>query len=96
MTLIELIQQVPQTVKLLGSWATGVLTFFVSYRAYRGRQHNTKKQLIKEYKEMYIKQSMELIRLTKSESEKHLILIKMQSFCPDCYQKVIKELGYED
>jgi len=95
MNYTDFLKDMPGTVTMLGGWVTGAFSFFLAWRAYRAKQIKTKKDLLEEYKKMYIKQSLEIIHLLESESEKRRLLIEMELFCPECYKAVTEKLGYE-
>lgn len=91
----EFLSAIPETVKLIGGWATGLLTFMSAYAVYRKNKRTTKQELLEEYKSMYIKQGTELLTALESDSQKRRMLIEMKNFCPECYQKVLEKTGYE-
>ena len=96
MDLTDYLQKIPEVAKLLGGWATGILTFLVAYRQYKKSQVSPKNDLIRKYKEMYIKQSMELLEAYESSAKRKRVLIEMELECPSCYKEVIRKLGYEE
>jgi len=92
----DLLNVIPEAAKILGGWITGIFSFWLTYRQYKKKQVATKQQLLKEYKDMYIKQSMELINLLQSDAKKRKVLIEMKNFCPECYEQVTQKIGYEE
>lgn len=95
MTLSEIIKEIPSIVTVFGGWVTGLFSFYIAWRAHRAKQIKTKNDLLAEYKQMYIKQSIEFIQLLESDSLKRRLLIEMRNFCPECYATVTKKIGYE-
>lgn len=95
-TLNDLLQTIPVAAKILGGWVTGIFSFYVSYRVYKRKQIQSKSALLEEYKAMYIKQSMEVMKLLEGSAKKRKVLIEMKNFCPSCYNEVVKKLNYND
>jgi len=86
-------QYLPEIGKVLGGWFTGALTFLGAMAAYKKRASRNLQDLIGQYKKEYVAQGLELIQALKSDAKKRKVLIRIQSVCPECYEKVVNELG---
>lgn len=92
MTLYELLEKIPDVVKLIGGWITGGLTVLGAIIGFRSKRRNSKNRIIKEYKQLYIDTAVELINATKSGAKKDKILTVMEQKCKECYDEAIEKL----
>lgn len=96
MTINEILEKIPEMGKMLGSAVVGALSIWGAIRSNRSKTRQSKTALIKEYKEMYIKASMESLELAQNDSTRRRILIEMKNFCPDCYRTALQNLNIDE
>lgn len=93
LNILEIIQGVPTFVQVVLGMIGSVLGTLQVIRKSRKNKIDSKMELLKEYKQLWIKSQVEVIELSQSDSNKRRVLMEMKNKCNECYKEAIERTG---